>query len=95
MAINFAIYFNGHLYVQPFKGNEQMSALGKTEWTSIHKKAWGDPKFRYLLETDPTGAIKLWANEQSPPWHVDKIVDLSSWIKVAEDDWPGGAPSCC
>jgi hypothetical protein len=70
-----------------------MSALDKNDWTSIHKKAWGDPKFRDLLERDPTAAVKKWAKEYRRS--VDKIVDLSDWIKVDVDDWNGGAPSCC
>jgi hypothetical protein len=70
-----------------------MRALHKNDWVSIHAKAWEDPKFRDLLEKDPTAAVKQWAKEHRQS--VDKIVDLSEWINVDIDDWNHGAPSCC
>jgi len=70
-----------------------MANLTKDDWVEIHAKAWKDPKFRYLLETDPTAAIKSWAQEVGRT--VDKIVDLSDWIKKDEADWNYGPPSCC
>jgi hypothetical protein len=33
------------------------------EWGKIHAKAWLDPEFRRLLETDPTAAIKCYGLE--------------------------------
>lgn len=70
-----------------------MANLTKDDWVEIHAKAWKDPKFRLLLETDPTAAIKGWAHDVSRK--VDKIVDLSDWIKKDESDWDYGPPSCC
>jgi hypothetical protein len=35
-------------------------ALTNQDWGKIHAKAWRDPKFRHLLETDPTAAIKCY-----------------------------------
>jgi hypothetical protein len=70
-----------------------MADLTKDDWAKIHAKAWKDPKFRHLLETDPTAAIKSWAKEVGR--NVGKIVDFSDWIKEDETDWNYGPPSCC
>jgi hypothetical protein len=67
--------------------------LTKDDWAKIHAKAWKEPEFRYLLETDPTKAIKEWAHAAGRT--VEKIVDLSDWIKKEERDWNYGPPSCC
>jgi hypothetical protein len=71
-----------------------MSALSKNDWVNIHAKAFDDPKFRDLLEKDPTAAVRQWASETHRP-HPEKIVDLSEWIKIDLDDWNHGPPSCC
>jgi hypothetical protein len=70
-----------------------MSDLSKTDWVSIHAKAWKDPKFRDLLERDPTAAVKKWAKEYRRT--VSRIIDLTEWVKVDIDDWNNGPPSCC
>jgi hypothetical protein len=70
-----------------------MANLVKDDWEKIHAKAWRDPDFRFLLETDPTAAIKCWANENK--LEIDKIVDLSDWIRDDESDFNHGPPSCC
>jgi hypothetical protein len=70
-----------------------MANLTKDDWVQIHAKAWKDSKFRYLLETDPTAAVKAWASETHRT--IDKIVDLSNWVKKDEFDWDQGPPSCC
>jgi hypothetical protein len=38
-------------------------AVTNTDWGRIHAKAWTDPKFRKLLEKDPTKAIKAYGRE--------------------------------
>src|SRR5215475_1123585 len=68
------------------------SDLTQQDWIDIHAKAWSDDKFRALLETDPTAAIRLWAAEQKR--YVNKIVDLSKWVSIKPDD-PFPAPGCC
>jgi hypothetical protein len=70
-----------------------MANLTKDDWEKIHSKAWQDLDFRYLLETDPTAAIKSWACENG--LDIDKIVDLSDWIRADEFDFNHGPPSCC
>jgi hypothetical protein len=72
-----------------------MATLTKQDWTKIHDKAWHDDKFRYLLETDPTTAVKSWYLDTYKT-DVDKIVDLSDWINEKDElDWNHGPPSCC
>jgi hypothetical protein len=68
------------------------SDLTKQDWIDIHARAWRDPTFRALLETDPTTAVRLWAAEQKRV--VNKIVDLSQWVTIKFDD-PFPAPGCC
>jgi hypothetical protein len=67
------------------------SDLTSDDWTNIHAKAWSDPKFRDLLETDPTKAIHEWAKERGRK--IQRIVDLSDWISVKKAHYT--APSCC
>ncbi len=33
------------------------------DWGKIHAKAWRDPAFKQLLETDPTAAIRQYETE--------------------------------
>jgi hypothetical protein len=44
------------------------------DWGAIHAKAWREPNFKILLETDPTAAIKLYGSELKPPKTFDRIV---------------------
>ena len=65
----------------------------------IHARAWRDPEFRHLLETDPTEAIKRYGREQRPPKTFDKIVmvrprPVSIPDAFLEDVNPF-PPSCC
>ncbi len=53
-----------------------MANLSNTDWGKIHAKAWRDPKFRKLLETDPTAAVKAYGKEVGKTF--DKIVTLRS-----------------
>jgi hypothetical protein len=40
-----------------------MGAPTKKDWGQIHAKAWRDPEFRKLLETDPSKAVGAYAKE--------------------------------
>jgi hypothetical protein len=51
-----------------------MAKLSNRDWGRIHAKAWRDPKFRKLLETDPTKAIKAYGKEVGN--NFDKIVTV-------------------
>ena len=76
------------------KRGQIMSDLTKDDWAEIHAKAWADQNFRTLLETDPTAAVRSWAEENHRV--VDKIVVLSEWVQKDDiDSWNHGPPSCC
>ena len=55
--------------------------LTNKDWGKIHAKAWLDPEFRNLLETDPTKAIKQYGKEVGKTF--DKIVKVRAPPKVA------------
>ncbi len=74
-----------------------MANLSNTDWGKIHAKAWRDPKFRKLLETDPTAAIKCYGLEIGKSFN--KIVILRTRpAGISEDQleqvnpFP---PTCC
>ena len=56
--------------------------LTSKDWGKIHAKAWLDPDFRYLLETDPTKAIRQYGKEVGKTF--DKIVKLRPPPKAAK-----------
>jgi hypothetical protein len=56
--------------------------LTNKDWGKIHAKAWLDPDFRYLLETDPTRAIRQYGKEVGKTF--DKIVKLRPPPKAAK-----------
>jgi hypothetical protein len=37
-----------------------VAKLTEADWGKIHAKAWKEPKFRRLLETDPARAIRTY-----------------------------------
>ena len=74
-----------------------MSEISNEEWGKIHAKAWRDPKFRALLESDPTAAIKQYGKEVGKLY--TKIVklearppDVSDADLDQADQFP---PACC
>ncbi|HEY7247553.1 MAG TPA: hypothetical protein VH678_27080 [Xanthobacteraceae bacterium] len=74
-----------------------MAVLTDREWGRIYAKAWTDPAFRKLLETDPTQAIKAYGREVGKTF--PKIVRLERRPKKKKDEdltsihpFP---PSCC
>ena len=52
-----------------------MSKPTKSDWGKMHAKAWKDPAFRKLLETDPTKAVKAYAKEAGKTF--DKLVTIA------------------
>jgi hypothetical protein len=76
-----------------------VATLTNTDWGKIHAKAWTDPKFRKLLETDPTKAIKAYGKEVGKTFQ--KVVKLKSRPKGAPKDpaklarFHPHPPSCC
>jgi hypothetical protein len=76
-----------------------VAALTNADWGKIHAKAWTDPKFRRLLETDPTKAIKKYGKEIGKTFQ--KMVKLKKKPKGAPKDQEKLAhfhphpPSCC
>ena len=74
-----------------------MAQLTKQDWGKIHAKAWTDAKFRKLLESDPTAAVKAYGKEVGKTF--SKIVTLPPKPKKLPKDllhhvhpFP---PSCC
>ena len=67
------------------------------DWGKIHAKAWLDPKFRQLLETDPTQAIKDYGAEVGKTF--DRIVIVRPPpTDIPEQFWPAVnpvPPACC
>jgi hypothetical protein len=74
-----------------------VAALTNREWGKIYAKAWTDPKFRKLLETDPTKAIKAYGKQVGKTFK--KIVKLRPKPKgVPRHKLPQHhphPPSCC
>jgi hypothetical protein len=69
------------------------------DWGRIHAKAWTDDKFRKLLETNPTEAIKTFGLDQNPPKYFDRIVIVPERPAGITDEFLPFAnpfpPSCC
>jgi len=77
-----------------------MSDVTAEDWGKIHAKAWRDPGFKYLLETNPTEAVKQYGKEVGKTF--TKIVDVREPPKNADtippellDQFNPFAPSCC
>ena len=67
-----------------------MATLTNKDWGKIHAKAWTDPKYRKLLETDPTKAIKAYGKEVGKTFK--KMVKLKKSELSSAHPFP---PSCC
>ena len=66
------------------------------DWGKIHAKAWRDPKFRKLLETDPTKAVRAYGKQVGKKF--TKIVKLDRKPKGAKEPLERHhrrAPGCC
>ena len=64
--------------------------LTQTDWAMIFAKAWREPEFRKMLETNPTKAIKAYGEEHGRTF--DKIISLRDKHLSEVEDYP---PSCC
>jgi hypothetical protein len=52
-----------------------MAGLSDEDWGKIHAKAWLDPEYRKLLESDPTKAIREYEKSiGQPSGYFDQIV---------------------
>ncbi len=75
-----------------------MAVLTNADWGKIHAKAWTDPKFRKLLERDPTKAIKVYGKAVGKTFQ--KVVKLKKKPKGIKDPvklahFHPHPPSCC
>jgi hypothetical protein len=79
--------------------------LSDDDWGKIHAKAWLEPDFRKLLESDPTKAVRAYEKSiGKPAGYFDKIVRVQKGpaasligdvpLKVLQRaaPWP---PWCC
>jgi hypothetical protein len=54
-----------------------MASLSDEDWGKIHAKAWLEPDYRKLLESDPTKAIREYEKSiGKPSGYFDKIVRM-------------------
>jgi hypothetical protein len=69
------------------------------DWGRILAKAWREPEFYNLLQTDPTRAITQWAGQQTPPRTITTMVILPRRPEHIPpeywDDVNPFPPSCC
>jgi hypothetical protein len=55
-----------------------VAKLSDKDWGKIHAKAWLEPGFRKLLESDPTKAIREYEKSiGKPSGYFDQIVELA------------------
>jgi hypothetical protein len=74
--------------------------LTDDDWGKLHGKAWRDPAFKKLLETDPTAAVKAYTDSHP---HLKgkklRIVKIRPRPKGVDDDFLDDInpfpPSCC
>ncbi|MGZ3391023.1 MAG: hypothetical protein ACXVCF_15700 [Isosphaeraceae bacterium] len=78
---------------------EEEYELTNVDWGKIHAKAWREEEFRRLLETDPTKAVRDYAQQNG--LKVTKIVKLRPAPDPHDippefwDDVNPFPPSCC
>lgn len=81
----------------PSKETTAVAVLTNREWGKIYAKAWTDPAFRKLLESDPTKAIKAYGGEVGKTF--PKIVKLERRPKKKSIEQLARVhpfpPSCC
>jgi hypothetical protein len=81
----------------PPEGGRSVAEISNEEWGKIHAKAWRDPEFKRLLETDPTKAIRDYGKEVGKTF--DRIVTVRDKpTDVSEEHWPTFhqvPPACC
>jgi hypothetical protein len=82
-----------------------VARLSDEDWGKIHAKAWLEPEFRKLLESDPTKAVREYERSiGKPSGYFDRIVRvgkppskgahrrLSKEVLERAAPWP---PWCC
>jgi hypothetical protein len=77
------------------KPSKATAPSGK-DWGKIHAKAWLDPKFRKLLESDPKKAIQAYGREVGKKF--TKIVKLPAKPQIPDEHLPRvnpHPPACC
>jgi hypothetical protein len=76
-----------------------MAAPTKKDWGQIHARAWRDPEYRKLLETDPTKAVKQYAKQAGKTF--DRVMKIAPKPKGSDQDKLHTAPeattppACC
>lgn len=74
-----------------------MAAITEDDWGKIHAKAWTDSEYREILETDPTEAIRIYAEECGHP--IDRMVKIpDAPSNIPQEFWEyvcKGPPACC
>jgi len=66
------------------------------DWGKIYAKAWTDPKFRKLLETDPTKAIKKYGREAGKKFtRIVRVAKKPKKPRRRLDKIHLHPPSCC
>ncbi|MCV6585665.1 MAG: hypothetical protein OIF47_09025 [Marinibacterium sp.] len=75
-----------------------MNTPTSDDWGKVHAKAWQDPEFKALLESNPREAMDAYCEEQGKP-PFDKIVLLGGKPDDALDHLLHEAhqapPACC
>jgi hypothetical protein len=61
------------------------TAITAQDWAQIYAKAWLDEGFRTLLETDPTRALKQYAEENGLVWTKLVAVPASPGVPASEE----------
>lgn len=73
-----------------------MADITGDDWGEIHARAWRDAKFKELLETDPSAAIKQYGDSVGKKFN--KIVFVRPKPDIADEFLPfvnPFPPSCC
>lgn len=81
-----------------------MGAPNGSDWGRIHAKAWTDPAYHKLLESDPTAAIQQYAKESGRSF--DKFMSVGAKPSDISDEHlkkvvsgdahhTSGPPACC
>ena len=61
-----------------------MPAPTKEQWSHIHAKAWQEPKFREMLESDPAAALAHYGKQNEVEF--DKVIEIGPRPAGVSDD---------
>jgi hypothetical protein len=73
------------------KHEREEHELTNLDWGKIHAKAWREPDFRTLLETNPTEAIRTYERLEK---ERGRRLNLKVLVKVAPAPDPKEIPEC-